>query len=89
MINPKKGHLTPDREHSMPDKGNTPPQPEKRWKPIEGMRPGMTWLLTTKKRASVSGTSPLGSKLVGLHRKSRHSGSLNQRAKRQTSCVEC
>ena len=28
MINPKKGHLTPDREHSMPDKGNTPPHQE-------------------------------------------------------------
>ena len=24
-INLKKGHLTPDQEHSMPDKGNTPP----------------------------------------------------------------
>ena len=24
-INPKKGHLTPDWEHSMPNKGNTPP----------------------------------------------------------------
>ena len=64
-------------------------QPEKRWKPIEGVRPRKTGLLTTKKRASVSGTSPLGSKLVSLHRKSGHSGSFNRRAKRQTSHVEC
>ena len=28
-INPKKGCPTPDREHSMPDKGNTPPHPRK------------------------------------------------------------
>ena len=27
-INPKKGHPTPDWEHSMPDKGNTPPHQE-------------------------------------------------------------
>ena len=27
-INPKKGCPTPDREHSMPDKGNTPPHQE-------------------------------------------------------------
>ena len=27
-INPKKGHPTPDQEHSMPDKGNTPPRQE-------------------------------------------------------------
>ena len=64
-------------------------QPEKRWKPVEGVRPRKTGLLTIKKRVLVSHTSPLGNKSVGLHRKLRHSGSLNRKARRWTSRVEC
>ena len=63
-------------------------QPEKRWRPAKDVRLRKTGLLTTKKRALANDTSPLGSKLVGLHRKSGHFGSLNRRAKRQTSHVK-
>ena len=69
---------------TTPKKSSFPTREE--MEAVEGVRPCKTGLLTTKKRALVSSSSPLGSKLVSLHRKSGHSGSLNRRAKRHLTC---